>query len=334
MENNRLRIGLIGLGHLGKIHLKCLTGIKEVDLIGLFDTDTELAKSIGAANKLSVFEDLDQMFDEVDAVDIVAPTTAHFEIARRAILAGKHVFIEKPLVSTIEEGKALEALTLDMDIKVQVGHVERFNPAYLAVRDMNLNPLFVEAHRLSEFNPRGTDVPVVLDLMIHDLDILLQLVKSKIKSISASGVSVVSDTPDISNVRLEFENGCVANITASRMALKKMRKMRLFQKDAYISLDFLEKQAQVIRLENINENDNEDGFMEIQTNSGRKKLIMEMPTSPEVNAIQEELRNFALSVLDNKEVVVPLRDGLRALELAHLIIDQIEAQNKVIQNNW
>lgn len=187
------------------------------------------------------FQTPQELFAAVDVVDIVTPTTTHFEMAAQAIRAGKHFFIEKPITRTVEEAEELIKLAQEFKVKAQVGHVERFNPALLALEDMELNPMFIEAHRLAVFNPRGTDVSVILDLMIHDLDIVLSIVKSEVKFISASGVAVASETPDIANARIEFENGCVANLTASRISLKQMRKVRLFQKDAYISLDFLEK---------------------------------------------------------------------------------------------
>jgi predicted dehydrogenase len=323
-------IGLVGLGHLGKIHLQCLSSIDNVQLVGIFDTDKALTYSLAEKYHCKAFESLEDLLAQVDAVDIVSPTTTHFEIAVSALRAGKHIFVEKPIVSTLSEAEKLTIEQKNSGKLVQVGHVERFNPAYLALKNVDLNPLFIEAHRLSEFNPRGTDVPVVLDLMIHDLDLVLQLVPAEITHISASGVCVVSDTPDIANVRLEFANGAVANITASRMALQKMRKMRLFQKDAYVSMDFLQKQAQIIRLETPAENMDCIG-MEIQTKEGKRCILIDMPEVPVINAIQEELRSFVNSIASGIPVAVPLADGVKALELAEKIVAQIEQRTQKIQ---
>jgi predicted dehydrogenase len=328
-----LKTGLIGLGHLGKIHLRCLLQVKEIELIGIYDLDAALSAKLSAEFGVKAYESQEELINACDAIDIVSPTTTHFEIAIKALEAGKHLFVEKPVVNTPEEADILTALATQKGTIIQVGHVERFNPAYLALENVALNPLFIEAHRLAEFNPRGTDVPVVLDLMIHDLDIVLQLIKSEIKSISASGVCVVSDTPDISNVRIEFENGAVANITASRMALNKMRKMRVFQRDAYIAIDFLEKQAQIIRLESPSDN-NECQGMELHTNEGKKCLIFDVPKIPQINAIEEELRSFAHAVLFDKPIAVPLSDAVRALKVAHQIVAQIEARNELVAEKW
>jgi predicted dehydrogenase len=262
----------------------------------------------------------------VDVVDIVTPTVTHFELAARVIQKGKHVFIEKPLTHTVAEARELLKLKEEYGVKVQVGHVERFNPALLSIADMELNPMFIEGHRLATFNPRGTDVSVVLDLMIHDLDIVLNLVDSEVVNVKASGVSVVSETPDISNARIEFANGCVANLTASRLSLKQMRKVRFFQSDAYVSLDFLEKQAQVVRL--YDEKDVAEAkktmLMELPTVKGKKFLDVSMPDIEPVNAIKLELETFAESILKNTEPRVSIEDGYQALELAHQIIEKIK----------
>ncbi|HAB28202.1 MAG TPA: oxidoreductase, partial [Xanthomarina gelatinilytica] len=238
-----LKAGVLGAGHLGKIHLRLLNQSEKYDLVGFYDSDEANAKKIEAEFGYKYFNSIDNLIDAVDMVDIVTPTLSHYECAKKAIAKGKHIFIEKPITNTVEEAEHIRELLAQHNIRGQVGHVERFNPAYLAVKDQIVNPMFIETHRLAEFNPRGTDVPVVLDLMIHDIDIILSVVKSKVKNVYASGVSVISDTPDIANARLEFENGCVANLTASRISLKNMRKSRFFQKDAYISVDFLEKKC-------------------------------------------------------------------------------------------
>jgi len=327
-----LKIGLLGTGHLGKIHLKCIQMVEQYDFIGFYDPDNQNAKIAADTYNAKRWTDLDELLDAVDVIDIVTPTTTHFELAKKAIEKGKHVFIEKPLTHTLEEAESLLELSKVARVKIQVGHVERFNPAFLALEGIPLNPMFIEAHRLALFNPRGTDVSVILDLMIHDLDLVLNLVDSEVKSISASGVAVVSNTPDISNARIEFENGAVANLTASRISMKQMRKLRLFQRDAYISLDFLEKNAQVVRLydkgsENIPDADN---LMELETNNGTKIIHMEMPDIESVNSIKMELETFALSILDDNIPIVSIEDGYKALEVAYQIIEQIEKRKTAI----
>lgn len=243
-----LKAGVLGAGHLGKIHLRLLNQSSKYELVGFYDPDTENARKVAQEFGYTYFPNMDDLIDAVDVVDIVTPTLSHFDCAEKAIRKGKHIFIEKPISNTVEEAQALIELAASYNVKGQVGHVERFNPAFLAVKDSIHNPMFIEAHRLAEFNPRGTDVPVVLDLMIHDIDAVLSVVHSPVKNITASGVSVISQSPDIANARIEFENGCVANLTASRISLKNMRKSRFFQRDAYISVDFLEKKVEVVKM--------------------------------------------------------------------------------------
>jgi predicted dehydrogenase len=321
-----LRIGVLGAGHLGKIHLKCIQLAQETyELAGFFDPDAKTAAAVSEQFGIKAFPDVASLLDAVDVIDIVTPTTTHYALAKQALEAGRHVFIEKPLTHTLEEARELLALTGAKGVKVQVGHVERFNPALLALDEADLNPMFIEAHRLAVFNPRGTDVSVILDLMIHDLDIVLSLVNSDVIHVSANGVAVVSDTPDIANARIEFANGCVANLTASRISLKQMRKVRLFQKDAYISLDMLEKQAQVIRLfEPGGATPPETGqLMELNTPQGEKLIHLDMPAIEPVNAIRMELETLAHSISQNVRPKVSIEDGYRALELAQRITDAI-----------
>ena len=316
-----LKIGVIGAGHLGKIHLNNWAAIEGVKLIGFCDTDDENAKIVAEKYALPRFATTNELLDACDAVDIVAPTTFHFELCEAAIKKGKHVFVEKPLANTMDEARALVKLAKEANIKFQVGHVERFNPAFLALKNMALQPMFIEVHRLAQFNPRGTDVSVILDLMIHDIDIILHLVKSNVNYISANGVAVMSDTPDIANVRIEFDNGCVANLTSSRISMKKMRKMRLFQKDAYIGIDFLEKKTEVIKL---NTPEDKDVFtFDIETNNGKKTIAVANPHVQEVNAIKMELEEFKNAILTNTETAVPVLDGFRAMEVAHQILEKI-----------
>lgn len=316
-----LKIGVIGVGHLGKFHLSNWAAIEGVKLVGFCDTDDENAKVVAEKYALPRFATTNELLDACDAVDIVAPTTFHFELCEAAIKKGKHVFVEKPLANTMDEARALVKLAKEANIKFQVGHVERFNPAFLALKNMPLQPMFIEVHRLAQFNPRGTDVSVILDLMIHDIDIILHLVKSNVNYISANGVAVMSDTPDIANVRIEFDNGCVANLTSSRISMKKMRKMRLFQKDAYIGIDFLEKKTEVIKL---NTPEDKDVFtFDIETNNGKKTIAVANPHVQEVNAIKMELEEFKNAILTNTETAVPVVDGFRAMEVAHQILEKI-----------
>lgn len=330
----RLRIGVLGAGHLGKIHLRCiLLAESAYELVGFFDPNPEQALQASQQFGVPSFPDVESLIAAVDVVDIVTPTTTHYALAEQAILAGKHVFIEKPLTHTVEEAAHLIELSQAQRVRVQVGHVERFNPALLAMEGVVVQPMFIEAHRLAAFNPRGTDVSVVLDLMIHDLDIVLSMVHSPVAQVDASGVAVVSDTPDIANARIEFQNGCVANLTASRISLKQMRKVRLFQQDAYISLDFLEKKAQVVRL--IDKQDNPEGEavagLPFSTPRGEKILTLDTPEIESANAIQLELETFAESIRSQTRPRVDIVDGYEALKLAYRIIGCIESKKNAFE---
>ena len=321
-----LKVGLIGAGHLGKFHLNNWLEIDDVQLIGFCDTDDANAKLINEKYNLPRYDDAEKLIDDCDAVDIVAPTSFHFNLCEAAIKKGKHVFVEKPLANTMDEARELVKLAKEANIKFQVGHVERFNPAFLSLQPYALQPMFIEVHRLAQFNPRGTDVSVILDLMIHDIDIILSLVKSNVNYISANGVAVMSDTPDIANVRIEFDNGCVANLTSSRISMKKMRKMRIFQKDAYIGIDFLEKKTEIIKL---NTPDDKNVFtFDIETNSGKKTIAIASPNVPEVNAIKMELIEFKKAIENNTDTPVSVVDGFRAMEVAHQILEKISKANQ------
>ena len=322
----KVKIGLIGAGHLGKIHLRCIKNVENFELIGFFDRDQKVATQVASTLHIHRFENLDDLLDEVEAIDIVTPTTSHYTLAMQALERGRHVFIEKPVTATVEQAEELLKIHQKSGLIAQVGHVERFNPAMLAIKDLNIDPKFIEVHRLANFNPRGTDVSVVLDLMIHDLDIILNLVPSKIKRILANGVCLVSKTPDIGNARIEWENGCVANVTTSRMSFKSMRKMRIFQSDAYIGLDFLEKSAQIIRMQAGKMPIESTGIQtfELETADGIKTVHIEMPETQPVNAIQMELECFADSIVNGTEPEVGIREGLRALDLAFKISSKIQ----------
>ena len=319
-----LKIGVFGVGHLGKFHLNNWKEIPGVELVGFFDPNDQQAQDVEQKYGLQRFTNIDSLINACDAVDIVAPTDHHFHLCQHAIRAGKHVFVEKPLAETLEEARELVKLAQESGIKCQVGHVERFNPAFVAVKDLGLQPLFIEVHRLAQFNPRGTEVSVILDLMIHDIDIILSLVKSDVRSISASGVAVLTETPDNANARIEFHNGCVANLTSSRISMKKMRKMRLFQKDAYIGIDFLEKKAEVIQMD-LGEDPNAFTF-DIPTPDGSKSIAIRNPNVTDSNAIKEELIAFKRSIEENSRPIVNETDGLNAMDVAHRILEKI-AQN-------
>lgn len=316
-----LKIGVYGVGHLGKFHLNNWKEIPDVEIVGFYDPHDDTAKEVSEKYQIARFLDPDALMDACDAIDVITPTNHHFTWCEKAIKKGKHVFVEKPLAHTMEEARQLVKLAKESGSKVQVGHVERFNPAFLALKDVPLNPMFIEVHRLAQFNPRGTEVSVILDLMIHDIDIVLSIVRSDVKTISASGVGVLTETPDIANVRIEFHNGCVANLTSSRISMKKMRKMRLFQKDAYIGIDFLNKKTEIIKLKEAR--DSNVFAFDIETQSGVKTIAVANPVVPEVNAIKRELEEFKSSILNNTKPVVSEMDGFLAMDVAHKILSKI-----------
>lgn len=322
-----LKVGVFGVGHLGKFHLNNWKEIAGVELVGFFDPGEANAIEVAEKYQLTRYTDVDQLMDAADMVDIVAPTSYHFDLCKAAITKGKHVFVEKPLANSMDEARELVKLAKEANIKFQVGHVERFNPAFLALDGYTINPMFIEVHRLAQFNPRGTDVSVILDLMIHDIDIILSLVKSNVKFISANGVTVMSDTPDIANVRIEFDNGCVANLTSSRISMKKMRKMRLFQKDAYIGIDFLSKKTEIIKL-SAPEDKNVFTF-DIETNNGKKTIAIANPLIEDGNAIKMELEAFTHAIQQNINTPVTVHDGYRAMEVAHQILEKIGNQHVI-----
>jgi predicted dehydrogenase len=318
-----LKVGVFGTGHLGKFHLNNWKLIRNAEVVGFYDPHDQTAGEVSNKYHIPRFTDPGKLLDICDAADIIAPTPAHFSLCELAIRKGKHVFVEKPLANDMEEARTLLKLVKESNVKVQVGHVERFNPAFLALEGISLQPMFIEVHRLAEFNPRGTEVSVILDLMIHDIDIILHIVKSEVKNIYSSGVAVMTDTPDIANVRIEFNNGCVANLTSSRISMKKMRKMRIFQKDAYIGVDFLNKKSEIISLDNNNGKD--EGFsFDIETRNGKKSILVRSPEVPDINAIQLELEKFTESILQNKPTLVSELDGFRAMDIAHQILQKIK----------
>jgi len=322
----KLRIGVLGAGHLGRIHVQQLREVAEFDLVGVHDPHPEKCAAIASEFGVNTFPDMGTLIAQVDVVDVVTPTLAHHACALAALNAGRHVFIEKPLTETLDEGRDLLSHARQKGLLVQVGHVERFNPAFIAVKDALKAPMFIETHRLAQFNPRGTDVSVVLDLMIHDIDIVLHVTGHPVSRISASGVAVVSDTPDIANARIEFANGCVANLTASRISLKNMRKSRFFQRDAYISVDMLTKEAEIVRMRSVETPDPFAVTIDLGNGRGHREIAFEKPEVPKSNAIRDELRSFALAIINGIEPEVPIADGLAALETAHRVLEAMELQ--------
>jgi len=326
-----LKIGVIGAGHLGKIHLKLLKEIPDFELVGFFDTNQEIATAISEELNIPNYS-IDELIEAVDVIDIVTPTLFHYEYAVKALKKSKHVFIEKPLTNTIKEAKNLLELAREANVKVQVGHVERFNPAFIAAKAHCSQPMFIETHRLAQFNPRGTDVSVVLDLMIHDIDIVLSVVKSNIKKINANGVAIISETPDIANARIEFDNGCVANLTASRISMKNMRKTRFFQKDAYISVDFLEKKTEVVRMKDFtNTADPMAITIALGPNKGSKQIYFETPKIEVTNAIKAELESFAQAINSNTNPLVTIEDGYKALDVALTILEKLKLNSNLLE---
>ncbi len=324
----KLRAGIFGLGHLGKIHLKVLKEIcnerNDIEIAGIFDSNNESNASISEENKFSVNNSADELIGKIDIAIIVTPTSSHYELASKTISAGINTFIEKPVTDTTEEANKLLKLAEGKDVKIQIGHIERFNPAILALDNYKLSPMFIETHRLSQFNPRGTDVSVIQDLMIHDIDIILNLVKSKVKKIDANGVAIITDKIDIANARIQFENGCVANITASRISMNKMRKMRLFQKSAYISIDFLQNSSEVFKIGD-GTGENSIALTEFEQGNKNIKIFYERPPVKEVNSMKYEVNKFIDAIINNEEPIVTLEDGLQALEVANEIVNMIES---------
>ena len=319
--NQKLKIGVLGAGHLGKIHLRLLQESSAYELVGFYDSQPQIAAKISREFGYRSFSEVDSLLDEVDVIDIVTPTISHFELGKKALEKGLHIFLEKPITATVEEANELVSLAKAKGLLGMVGQVERFNPALMAANPYINTPMFIESHRLAEFNPRGTDVSVVLDLMIHDIDAILSVVQSKVIDVQASGVSIISETPDIANARLRFENGCVANLTASRISMKTMRKSRFFQRDAYVSVDFFEKKTEVVRMQNAPESA-EDFAMILENAEGvKKQIFFDNPEVKEGNAILMELEHFADAINNNKEPIVSLQAGTSALEVAHQILN-------------
>lgn len=324
----QISIGLFGYGHLGRIHARCIREVPGLKLVGVYDPDPHAEKRI-ASDGLRLYSNAENLMQQCDAVDIVTPTPSHYDMARKALEYGNHVFVEKPMTYTLEEANNLKKLVEKHQRVLQVGHVERFNPAFLSLADFSLDPRFIEGHRLATFNPRGTDVSVVLDLMIHDLDMILHLISSPVKDVQSQGIAIVSQSHDICNARISFENGAVANLTASRISLKQMRKLRLFQSNAYISMDFLDRSAEIVRLAGQEEKVQADQHsFALDTYNGTKHIIIDTPKPEEVNAIKQELVTFAESINKGTPPVVSVDDGAAALALAYEIMEQNDIQDE------
>ncbi len=332
---SKLKVGVIGTGHLGSLHAKMLAEIGTANLVGVFDIDKPKAEKVASDTRSTAFSTMEELLSSVQAVSIATTTKSHFDVGELALNRGIHAFIEKPITETIDQARRLVELADSGGLKLQVGHIERFNPAILALEQLTLRPMFIESHRLAQFNPRGSDVAVVLDLMIHDIDLILSLVKSPVVRIDANGIAVVSEGEDIANARLQFENGCVANVTASRISQSKMRKMRLFQHDAYISIDFSQGLAEVFRLVDEGDPNVKPTMMLGKIDQGKRKrlIVYERPEVKEVNALKYELELFVRAVQENREPPVTGRDGLQALEVAEEILKKISSSSKVILTN-
>ena len=320
---DKVKVGVVGVGHLGRFHTLNYAQIQGAELVGVTDIDQEKARRVASEGQCEAFDNIKSLLKRVDAVSIVVPTDHHFDIGKRALERGKHCLIEKPITKSVNEADALIQLARNKGVTLQVGHVERFNPAMRVLEGMEIKPRFIESHRLAPFNPRGTEVAVVLDLMIHDIDVILSLVDSPVKSVDASGVAVVSNSIDIANARICFENGCVANLTASRISQKKMRKMRLFQKDTYITVDFLERTSEIFQLtEGEGEADNILG--EIGVGERRRRIVYQHPEVPEEGGLLTELDTFIRTVKGGNPPAVSGEEGKAALVVAFLVLQEME----------
>lgn len=318
-----IKIGLIGVGRTGLQHLERLLVSDYFTVIGCYDIDQLLLKRIEEEYNVKCFTDVEELIINCDAVDIVTHTSSHYAYAEKAIKFGKHVFTEKPITNDIDEAKKLVELVREAGIKFQVGHIERFNPAFLALKSYDIQPKFIESHRLSHFDGKNTHQSIVLDVMIHDIDIVINIVKANIKTISASGVAVLSDQIDVANARIEFDNGCVANLTASRASNQKIRKLSLFEKNNHITLDFLNREAEMIKLSETAKHNSIP--MRIQENM--KYINSETMVLEEYDALHEELNSFAESLIFNHEPIVTALDGLKSLEVAQEILHKIYKVN-------
>lgn len=328
---NKTKVGVLGVGHLGRLHVQNYKLMPEVEVVGVYDIDVERCRQVADEFQIKAFDNLRQLLDQIQAASVVVSTTNHFEITHNCFERGIHCLVEKPITNTLVEADVLIQFANRRNVILQVGHIERFNPALVALKDIEIKPMFIESHRLASFNPRGTDVAVVLDLMIHDIDIILHLVKSPVTKIDASGVAVVTEEVDIANARIGFANGCVANVTASRISQKKMRKMRLFQRNAYIGIDFLQKFSEIYKLVNSDEIKIQSHQIpielgQIEQSGIAKKIVYERRQIEEANALKMELESFLQAVKTGNRPVVSGEEGREALRVAIEITDMIKRQ--------
>ncbi len=335
MDFDKVRVAVIGVGHLGSIHANLYTQIPEAELVGVYDINQETCEKVATELNVKAFKSLEELWPQVDAVNIVTPTTSHFDLAMSALQNDKHVFIEKPVTEKVFQAYDLKKFAEHKGLKIQIGHIERFNPAILALEGVQLNPIFIEAHRLATFKPRGTDVAVVLDLMIHDIDLILSMIKSEPTRISANGVGVVSSNIDIANARIEFKNGCVVNLTASRISAKQMRKMRIFQKDAYISMDFNDGVAEIFYLENDEHPIFENGTLalslgQLELGELKREIKYNRLKREQVNPLQAELISFIDAIKNNLPPAVTIQDGINALSLAQKVMKEIKRHQQYL----
>jgi predicted dehydrogenase len=317
-------IALIGLGYIGKIHLRLLKENPNWNLAGVYDIDTRLMDDLATQFGTRAFNSLQEAIENCGVIDIATPSNTHFEIAKEAVVAGKHVFIEKPVTSTLAEARTLQNLVQEAGVIFQVGHVERFNPAFIAAQPFITDPAFIEVHRIAQYNSRGTDVSVVLDLMMHDLDLILSIVQSPVKKIHASGTAIISASADIATARIEFANGCVANVTTNRMAFKNNRKFRVFTRNSLVNINLLDKVTEIIRIRDAGR---ESRNMVIDPGNGlpKKEITFEHPIILPTNAINEELNTFHNSINSNKASKVGIEDAIRTLEIAFNIEEQLKS---------
>ena len=324
---SKTKVGVIGVGHLGKHHVQHFSNITDVDLQGIYDINHEVSERISREHKTRSYSSLFELIERVDAVSIVTPTKDHKTIAKKCIEEGKHVFIEKPITQTVEEADELIELAKNKNIIIQVGHIERLNPALIPLKNYNINPKFVEVQRLAPYMIRGSDIPVVLDLMIHDIDIVLSLIPSPISQIESTGVSIMTQSVDIANARISFENGAIANLTSSRVAKDRVRKLKIFQQDLYITVDFLIGLTEIYKA--MDGNQGQPGAImtaPLKANGQNRQIIYEKPSIPKTDALKMELENFVKAVKGEEEPIVDGLSGRNALKIA------IEIQNKILED--
>jgi predicted dehydrogenase len=338
MNQEKVKIGVIGIGHLGSKHVEQLLKVSDAEIVGIYDIDIQRCQLIAKKYELEYFPSYGKLLEESGAVSIVTPTKYHHEHALQALAADKHVFVEKPITQNLEQADELISMSRKKKKIIQVGHIERFNPAIIALDKIKIDPLFIESHRLASFDVRGTDVAVVMDLMVHDIDLILSFVKSPVQDVDASGVSIVSTNEDIANCRLKFENGCIANVTASRISAKKMRKMRFFQPNAYISIDFLEGITEMYYVQKKGQEIPETGLAfslgKIEMGDEKKDIHYARLAKKDINPLNYELQLFCQSIINDTEPAVTAEDGRRAIKIANMIMNSIQQHTEHVRKFW